>query len=294
MKKAAKTTRNPKRGKLPPRAEWDFSKVTRKDSAVVCMREYAKECLRGVDDGRLIDAIDRLSDSFAETCPGVTADALVLTVCEGFVRRSRATTDRPSGGAPLLQVTATSEEVPPAGAQFAMFAINWRATNNEIKRAFGDWLKAQQKKQMRQPKTWVEPLQAGLGMIPGEDLADYHDLGVALVDVLVPDVNDFQKMDGTAVIEAQRLLANQRKGRGDSKRALLTDLGVYRLHQAGCTPAQIQKAMGTGRLKFYDVALVDRAVANAEEYLARTLLHAFGCEAYALANGKQPPEVAKT
>ncbi len=295
MKKAAKTTRAAKRSKLPPRAEWDFSKVTRKDSAVVCMREYAKECIRAVQDGRLIDAVTQWAEDFSkDVVGGATPKALMLTVAEGFVKRSKATTAATTG-APLVQVTATSAEVPPPGAQMAVFAINWRATNNEIKRAFGEWLKAQQKKESQQSRTWVHPLHAGLGMVPGAPLVDYHDLGVALFDILEPpNPDDYTVMPGATVIEAQRLLANQRKGRGDSKRALLTDLAVYRLHLAGCTPQQIAKALGGARLKFYDVALVDRAVASAEEYMARTVLHAFGCEAYALGNGKQPPESAQT
>ncbi len=295
MKKAAKTTRAAKRGKLPPRAEWDFSKVTRKDSAVVCMREYSKECLRGVDDGRLIDAINWLSEDFSKTVAGVTAEDLMRTVCDGLIKRSK-TTVAASIGAPLLQITATSDEIPPAGAQFATFAINWRATNNEIKRAFGEWLKAQQKRTIRQHNTWNEPLHAGLGMVPGAPLVDYHDLGVAMVDIINENTpaGDYGAMPGAAVIEAQRLLANQRKGRGDSKRALLTDLAVYRLHLAGCTPLQVAKALGGARLKFYDAALVDRAVASAEEYMARTLFHAFACEAYALGVGKRPPESAQT
>lgn len=306
MKKAAKTTRAAKRGKdcqplprlakksLPPRAEWDFSKVTRKDSAVVCMREYAKECIRAVQDGRLIDAVTQWAEDFSkDVMGGATPKALMLTVAQGFVKRSKATT-AVTTGAPLVQVTATSEEAPPPGAQMAVFAINWRATNTEIKRAFGEWLKAQQKKASRQSRTWVHPLHAGLGIVPGAPLLDYHDLGVALFDILEPDPNDYTVMPGATVIEAQRLLANQRKGRGDSKRALLTDLAVYRLHLAGCTPEQIAKALGGARLKFYDTALVDRAVASAEEYMARTVLHAFGCEAYALGNGKQPPESAQT
>jgi hypothetical protein len=295
VKKAAKTTRAAKRGKLPPRAEWDFSKVTRKDSAVICMREYAKECIRAVQDGRLIDAVTQWAEDFSKTVMGgATPKALMLTVAEGFVKRSKATTTTTTGS-PLVQVTATSEEMPPPGAQMAMFAINWRATNNEIKRAFGQWLKAEQKKASHQARTWVHPLHAGLGMVPGEPLVDYHDLGVALFDILEPlTPEDYTAMPGAAVIEAQRLLANQRRGRGDSKRALLTDLAVYRLHLAGCAPAQIAKALGGARLKFYDTALVDRAVASAEEYMARTVLHAFGCEAYALGNGKQPPESART
>jgi hypothetical protein len=303
VKKAAKTTRAAKRSKLPPRAEWDFSKVTRKDSAVVCMREYAKECLRGVQDGRLTDGLVKCAQMFVDVVPGVTAEKLHRAVCRGMLCRSKAPADGAKNHPALRAIDPTAmppatpekPEAPP-GAQVVMFMVNWRATNREIKKAFTDWLNAQQKEQVRQTWTWIKPINAALGMVEGEALLDYNDVANTIVDILddATPVDDHLSMPGRAVVEAQRALSNQRKGRGDSKRALLTDLAVYRLHLAGCTPVQIGKALGAGRLKFYDAALVRRAMENAEEYLARTLFHGYACEAYALGMGKQPPESAQT
>ncbi len=315
MRKVAKTIRAAKRGKdcqplprlakksLPARAEWDFSKVTRKDSAVVCMREYAKECLRGVKDGRLTDGIVKCAEMFVDTVPGATAEKLHRAVCRGMLCRSKASADDTKNHPPLRAIdptvmpnaTPNKPEMPP-GAQVVMFMVNWRATHREIKKAFADWLNAQQKQQQHQTWTWIKPINAALGMVEGEALLDYNDVANTIVDILDPavPVGGHLSMPGAAVVEAQRALSNQRKGRGDSKRALLTDLAVYRLHLAGCTPEQIGKALGAGRLKFYDAALVRRATENAEEYLARTLFYGYACEAYALGMGKQPPESAQT
>lgn len=292
MKKAAKATRTTKRGKLPPRAEWDFSKVTRKDSAVVCMREYAKQCLREVSEKRAHNYVLHLAQQYDGKLPGVTKKGLLEAVHEGLKRRSTAETLGARKYPALFSLPSDDWDEMPPTAQISIFAINWSATNNEIKKAFGQWLNKQSKRRHNEWE-WM----GGIGGVLLEPLGLSRNRGIydyvaaakviretftsnALSDITPDDVGP---IDGATLIKLQRGLLDRKKGRGDGKRAQLTDLAVFRLNRAGCDAAQIAAALGRSRLKFYDDALVQRARKGALGYLALTLSEAFFCEAHAIA-----------
>ena len=308
MKRNPRNPKTPKTPKTPatrkpglPRSEWDFAKVPRAAAGAVCMREYAKECLRVWNNNGFAEFLGPMATSMAEAFrvagTAIDAAALVENVRAGL-RRRRAIPDKsPTPGPALVALdvarvawetarTGRANLHAPPGAQFAFFAINWRASNNEIKRAFGEWLKTQNRGRLR-PAQWLGALEGTFSSILGTDAAglphDYIDAAAALQDVLDDEAipTDGTPPQGAALIAAQRVMRGGRKGRGDSKQALLTDLAIYRLHNAGCKGQKIARLLGSARLKFYDAPLIARAIKNAEARLKETLLSAFICEGWA-------------
>ncbi len=291
-----KTPKTPKTRKPAlPRSEWDFAKVPRAMAGVVCMREYATECLRALKDDRLTGWLEPMAESIAdalqEHSEAANAPAMIEAVRAGL-RQRRAIADKPPCfGAPLVELPAAlpakmaySHRDVPAGAQLVQFAVNWRAGNNEIKRAFGEWIKEQNKRRLEHWQ-WPGSLAGTLSSLLAPDAGglpyDYVDTAAALQETLTSEAipTDATPISG-ALIEALRGARGERKGRGDSKRALLTDLAIYRLHREGFTARKIAMKLGNQRLKFYDEALIARAVKRAADYLKETLLSAFVCEGH--------------
>jgi hypothetical protein len=293
VKKAAKTTRAAKRGKdcqplprlakkpLPPRAEWDFSKVTRRASAVVCMREYAKECLRRLrSDQKFCDFADELGAKFAKSA-NMTAVDLCSAVVAGLTVRANVkdgTTHAPIE--PMRAVDPREATISP-GSQVAFFAIDWRGTNAEIRRAFNDWL-TKQSKGHPQPWPWEGDFEGTLSSILSYERGgiphDYVDAAEAALTVTQHKAN---RPLAPTLIAAQRRMRGDSKGRGDARHALLTDLAIYRIHAAGCSGQAMADALGNSRLKFYDTPLVTRALKSADRRQWDTLADAFTCESLA-------------
>ncbi len=279
MKKAAKTTRAAKRAKLPPRAEWDFSKVTRKDSAVICMREYAKECLRRLrNDQKFCDFADEMGAKFAGSTD-MTAEQLCSAVVAGLSARANikeGTTHAPIE--PMRAIDPREAAIAP-GSQVVFFAVDWRATNAEIRRAFNNWLT---KQSTGQPEpwpwegAWEGTLSSVLSYERGGTPHDYIDSAEAALAVIKHKEG---KPLAPALIAAQRRMRGDSRGRGDARRALLTDLAIYRIHAAGCSGETMANALGNSRLKFYDAPLVNRALKSADQRQWDTLKDAFVCEA---------------
>jgi hypothetical protein len=283
VKKAAKTTRAAKRAKLPPRAEWDFSKVTRKDSAVVCMREYADECLLWIADGRAADVAHdfytKMEPSFSQNFGPTDRAALEAAVLAGICQRAQIPRHKVAAPVKPLRVVDPSNFRMSPGGQFVSFVVDWRATNSDIVRDFRKWIHEQsrgKKTEAPWPGSFEGAVSSILSYEEGGIPHDYLDSVAAFGTWhagATPGGGTFAMQ-----IKALRKMRGEAKGRGDSKRALLTDLAIYRLHRAGLSPEKIGTMLGTGRLKFYDAPLIQRAVRSAEERTRRTLFAAFTVE----------------
>lgn len=269
MRKARRTPRKPQktqRRKIA-RAEWDFRKVKAEDLDWVCVKEYAKECLRAWDAGELDIAL-MVTESLAAGPEKRDVSELMAAIRNGLEARARM--KRP----PKQTPTPIVQEIPPefgvrpplrpAGTYVVCLQINWRAGNNEIKAALGEWLEKHVRNgAVRSTATnaYLDNMLEILRPPEGAPLRDYEELASAYFKYVNtaalagPD----KSYPTRFVIKELRRGVGVKRGRGDSKRAMLEDLAVARLHWAGRTPAEIGKCLGPSEPKFRVLSQIRRA-----------------------------------
>jgi hypothetical protein len=93
------------------------------------------------------------------------------------------------------------------------------------------------------------------------------------------------------VLKELRRGVGSKRGRGDAKRAMLTDLSVSRLWRAGKSAAEIGRLLGKGQLKFTEGAQIRRAVKKVRSHVSSMLFCAeFVEQAVAREERQQKPE----
>jgi hypothetical protein len=277
------------------RADWDFSNVERSEVPLVCMREYAKECLREINVKE--DAIsygDHLIAALGAV-PKLEIDPslLVSNVIAGLGKRATTAGNYPPDRPALKQIdllwmartSAHPTVSTDVAGDFVMFNIDLRADTAAIKKAFSQWLRERERTFVNSIDWMHRSVLLTILSIGGHgELApfDYTDAKTAIRTVW----NQFfeygrgSKVTAHKVISALRTLAGKKRGRGDSKKSLLTDLSIYRLHRAGHDLEDVASKLGKQRLKFVDSAVAKRAIERASTHIHRTLADAFACEYY--------------
>jgi hypothetical protein len=293
MKQKSRKARKAK-AKLPDLdpSEWDFNGLTRSAVPLVCMREYAKECLQKITlEEPASDLITELDEKFPLQL--VDRIKLMANVVAGLRKRVTATGTYPSERHVLKQVDlpyfertrAQPTASPDIAGDFVIFRIDDRANTTALKEAFSQWLKLREKSNVPSP-LWIQrALVLTLLSIHGSiELApyDYSDARPAVTGLydLYSECAHGSKVTVGSVTNALRLLAGEKTGRGDSKKSLLIDLAIYRLHHAGHSLQDIAAKLGKQRLKFVDSAVAKRAIGRASAHINRTIRDAVICEYY--------------
>ena len=275
------------------RSEWDFVHVPKSKVSLVCMREYAKECLHKDALQRHSIFIEAFTEAFNRPPPlKVTADMLFTATWNGLKQRAAIADLELASGLPLEEITKDSPPPSPAHpVDVVAFAIDWRAGNSEIKRAFGRWVEKKQQSHVRS-MTWHTALFRAMSESSRRDARsisyDYLNMYEALKESIsgFKDVRDGGAVKANIIIKSFRSLSGMRMGRGDSKAARLTDLSVYRLHRSGCSPEKIATLLGKDRQKFCHSTLIARTIKRTEGYIARMFVSALVCEFFLLLNAE--------
>lgn len=263
------------------------------------MREYAKECLRELED----KATSKKFVATLRTMPvtdTINGEQFLEFVRDGLRRRANiADTPQPTESifkqVDLSYIKRTLE-MPcgplDAAGQVAMFRIDWRADDAALQQAFSEWLKAQ-RTSLGRSRLWFSRIRA----LMVHSITGYEDLPLVDYNDAADGIRNFDTSTSAALagyregsstssidlIAPLRTLAGKKVGRGDSKLSLLTDLGIYRLHRAGVDAREMESLLGKKQLKFYDTALIKRAIQKARAHTQRTLKAAIFCEGYVLA-----------
>jgi hypothetical protein len=278
VRKARRIPRKPQktqRRKIA-RAEWDFKRVGDEDLNWVCVREYCKECLRAWDEGRL-DSMLMMTETLAAGPEKRDVSELMAAIRRGI--EARAEMKRPG----RKQTIPVVQEIPPeygvrpplrpAGTYVVCLQINWRASNNDIKAALGDWLEKHVKcgaVRSTASDAYLDNMLEMLLQPEGEPLRDYDDLAAAYfkyvntASLAGPERNYPTRF----VIKELRRGVGPKRGRGGGKRAMLDDLAVARLHWAGRTPAEIGKHLGAAVPKSSILSQIRRAAWRVEDRLS--------------------------
>ncbi len=269
MKRACRKATEPKRQrKKIAREAWDFRRVKDEDVEFVYMREYARECLRAWDGGELEFIV--FTKGLSTNIPEVEPNKVLGAVRKGI--EARANGAKP----PRREPIPTLEQVPvyrarrpiralPTGCFVVCLQIDWRAGNKQIKTAFEDWLEGF----TRSKDDDIEATEAyhlhlarlAKPMEEQDELIDYCDLADAIYRFTEAEpIANKVGWPITFVLKELRRGVGTKRGRGDAKRAMLTDLAVSRLWKAGKTPAEIRRLLGKTRLKYSEPAQILRAV----------------------------------
>jgi hypothetical protein len=271
--------RNPekiKRTKIA-RREWDFIGVKPQDHDAVCEREYARECLRAWEDGRLKYRVmihEALLSQNGERDP----QPILQAIRRGLEARAKSAPARKREAVPTvteisLDYAAKSLIKPPFGCYDVCLRIDWTAGNEEIKTALGKWVETHSRGAANRPQATAAYESAILHLLsaPVEEQRQwsYADLAKLLHTRLM--VMPKEKVNGgypaAYVIRELRQTQGAHKGRRDSSEILLEDLGIYRLHRAGRTPEQIGAALGKKAGKYENSSRVRRLVKAVENRL---------------------------
>ncbi len=255
------------------RREWDFTKVKAADVEFVCMKEYARECLRRWDANEF--ELPFLTQALNDCMPATSDPSGVLNAIRRGLE-ARANGEKP----PRRKPTPTVVEVPsyrawrPAealrpGYYVVCLQIDWRAGNKEIKKALENWLESH----VRSQETNHEANQAYLRHLMSQtqplreqdELVDYCDAADAITAYNM--VAKGRRWPIKWIIEELRRGVGAKRGRGDAKRAMLTNLAVYRLYRAGYSELEIRKLLGKERLKYHDTGQIRRTVRMVEKQL---------------------------
>lgn len=269
MKRGCRKPTEPKRQRTKiAREAWDFRRVKDEDVEFVYMREYARECLRAWDEGDLEFIV--FTKGLRATIPEVEPNKVLGAVRRGI--EARANGVKP----PRREPIPTLEHVPtyrarrpihalPTGCFVVCLQIDWRAGNKQIKTAFEDWLEGF----TRSKDDDIEATEAyhlhlarlAKPIEEQDELIDYCDLADAIYRFT--EAEPIANKVGWPIIFVLKELrrgVGTKRGRGDAKRAMLTDLSVCRLWKAGKTPAESRRLLGREHLKYYEPAQIRRAV----------------------------------
>lgn len=262
-------------------SEWNFFNLSRSASYALCTREYAKECLQCLNYSEIAGTVDLVCSEM----PQVDSAKVAKAVQDGLRLRKNISDAEPMTWPALLEADMAKKRISgPPGSEIVAFTINWRASNKEIKRAFGEWL-AQKDRGIVSLSTCMHVLYATI-CAPATSLRqylpyDYVDMHEAIGIILTPRG---ARLPQESLIKSQRLITGSTKGRGDTKRALLTDLGIYRLVTAGYEReaiASLFTELGHKALKFVEPAQMTRAHKSAEQHIRKTFYGAILCEVFA-------------
>lgn len=283
MKRARrKTTESKRQRKKIAREAWDFRRVKDDDVEFVHMREYARECLRAWDEDELEFIV--FTKGLSRNNPEVEPNNVLGAVRKGI--EARADGAKP----PRREPIPTLEHVPvyrarrpiralPTGCFVVCLQIDWRAGNKQIKAAFEDWLEGFTRSRdddMEATQAYHVHLARLAKPIEEQDeLIDYCDLADAIYRFTeAKPIADKVGWPITFVLKELRRGVGTKRGRGDAKRAMLTDLAVSRLWKAGKTPAEIRRLMGKTRLKYSEPAQILRAVKQVRRRVRHMLISA--------------------
>jgi hypothetical protein len=269
-----------KRANSPPKtrgirkSDWCFSGVKDEDIDWVCTREYSKECLRAWDEGCLDGTLHTVQITHAKD--GVArSSALLAAIRKGI--ETRAAMKRPQ----RAKSTPIVEELPPelathpaqVGSYSVCLRIDWRAGNKKIKTALEDWLEDHvRSKRVRSAavRAYMDSMWGILNPVEGSPLRNYEDLAATYFKhVNMANYVDLS-LEGYPtdfVIKELRRGVGVKPGRGDTKRAMLSDLAVARLHWSGKTAGDIQAHLGKALLKSTEPNQIRRAARKVQTRL---------------------------
>ncbi len=275
------------------RREWDFTKVKAADVEFVCMKEYARECLRRWDANEF--ELPFLTQALNACMPATSDPSGVLNAIRRGLE-ARANGEKP----PRRSPTPTVVEVPsyrarrPAealapGYYVVCLQIDWRAGNKEIKKALENWLEAH----VRSKETNSEANEAYLRHLISQtqplrerdELVDYCDAANAIA--AYSSTSTAPQRPIKWIIQELRRGVGAKRGRGDAKTAMLTSLAVYRLHRAGYSELEITKLLGRERLKYRKIAQIRRTVRSVETQLRNMMFCAELVEKVTVAREKK-------
>jgi len=269
-----KAAKSPLKARRIAKSDWDFKAVKDEDLDWICTREYSKECLKAWQEGRL-DAILHTEQLTHAKDSRADSSALMTAIRSGL--EARAAMKRPQ----RVKKTPVVEEVPPehathpseGGIYSVCLRIDWRAGNKKIKTALEDWLEDHvRSKRVRSAavRAYMDSIWGILNPVEGSPLRDYEDLAAtyfkhvnmaSYVDLSVEGYpTDF-------VIKELRRGIGVKRGRGDTKRAMLSDLAVARLHWSGKTAGDIQAHLGKALLKSTEPNQIRRAARKVQKRL---------------------------
>lgn len=275
------------------RREWDFTKIKPEDREFVCMREYARECLRCWDANEF--EFPFLTQGLNACMPATGDPSGVLNAIRRGLE-ARANGEKP----PRRKATPTVVEVPsyrawrpaqtlPPGYYVVCLQIDWRAGNKEIKKALENWLEAHVRSEemnseaneayLRHLSSQTQPLRER------DELVDYCEAANAIATF--SSVSKARRWPIKCIIEELRRGVGSKRGRGDAKAAMLTNLAVYRLHRAGYSELEVRKLLGKERLKYHDLGQIRRTVRSVESQLGNMMLCAELVEKIAVGREKK-------
>ena len=255
------------------RREWDFTKVKAADVEFVCMKEYARECLRRWDANEF--ELPFLTQALNACMPATSDPSGVLDAIRRGLE-ARANGEKP----PRRRPTPTVVEVPlnrawrpsqhpPPGYYVVCLQIDWRAGNKEIKKALENWLEAHVRSQESNSEAnqgYLHHLMSQTQPLREQDeLVDYCDAANAIA--AYSSISKARCWSTKWIIEEMRRGVGAKRGRGDAKTAMLTNLAVYRLYRAGHSELEVRKLLGKERLKYHDRGQIRRTVRSVEAQL---------------------------
>lgn len=279
------------------RREWDFSRVKDDNVDAICAREYARECVRAWDDGRLKIALMVL-ESLSARAGKCAPHQLFNAMRKGLELRSRVTRATKKHPVPTvteipLQYAEKSPIAPPVGCYNVCLQIDWSVGNEQIKTALAKWVERHSRGAANRPQATAAYLAKIEQIISGgaetQSQWRYADLAKLYWNrvMVMEKHNQGGGFPVGYVIRELREGTKAGRGRHDTSAIMLEDLAAYRLHLAGRTPEQIELILGRKAAKYATPARMQRLVKTVEGRLSHILndAHTFESGLLQYANG---------
>lgn len=281
---SAKKPRTKTKPRRPlPRKMWDFSKISPNEAASICRSEYAKEAdklLASLSDEEWMDILrcamnrkadaERLDLSFAKTMRNRVS--WVLTQTEKQQEAEEPVIKE-------VRLDSASSDCP-VGCYNVCLQINWTASNKKLTNSFISFLQGHLRAEATpQAEEAYTALAASTIKLPrkkwGKDSgveksAELWGKYVIHTAGVLPG-----GLTNGHVVNAIRRVGGGKRGRGDSVRAQLDDLGIYRLIESG-TSASAMRTMFKGKTlihpqKFRSTRLANRSHRQVKRQLLQHL-----------------------
>lgn len=240
-----------------PRRMWDFSKISPKEAPTVCRSEYAKEArnlLASMSDEDWMATLHRASGRNVDGLGPELSFAKAMRKRVLWVLEQREQPEETEEPAIKEVGLGSASSRCPVGCYNVCLQINWTASNKKLTKSFLSFLQAHLKAAATpQAEQAYTTLAASMIKLPrtswgkdsgAESVAELYGKHVIHTSGVIPG-----GLTNGHVVNAMRSMGGGNRGRGDSVRAQLDDLSIYRLIESGLS-ASDKRAILKGETSF--------------------------------------------